>query len=89
MLFRKKKELPLYTKVYKKKQQINPLEVKPETLKMETNFVRNLFISHYEHKLNSDLVQLYLDTKQEYLIERILHNSRGTQHYYYKRWIWV
>ncbi|CAD8095003.1 unnamed protein product [Paramecium primaurelia] len=60
-----------------------------ETLNMDIKANRDYFINYYISQFDQNLVQEYINTKQEYILDKIITNTRNQQNYYYKRWIWV
>ncbi|CAD8212690.1 unnamed protein product [Paramecium pentaurelia] len=60
-----------------------------DTLNMDMKANRDYFINYYLNQFDQGLVQEYINTKQEQLLDKIIRNTRNQQFYYYKRWVWV
>ncbi|CAD8116330.1 unnamed protein product [Paramecium sonneborni] len=60
-----------------------------ESLNMDIKANRDFFINYYINQFDQNLVQEYINTKQEHILDKIITNTRNQQNYYYKRWIWV
>ncbi|CAD8127308.1 unnamed protein product [Paramecium sonneborni] len=91
-LYDELKELKMIAK--KKKKVMNedyfPTQITNiDTLNMDVKSNRDYFINYYMTQFDQDLVQEYITTKQEQLLDKIITYTRNQQFYYYKRWIWV
>ncbi|CAK66321.1 unnamed protein product (macronuclear) [Paramecium tetraurelia] len=60
-----------------------------DTLNMDIKANRDYFINYYMSQFDQGLVQEYINTKQENVLDKIIRNTRNQQFYYYKRWVWV
>ncbi|CAD8192999.1 unnamed protein product [Paramecium octaurelia] len=63
--------------------------VQLENLNLDIKNNRDSFINYYQSQFDSNILQEYLQTKQDFLREKLLSTSKVPNPYYYKRWLWV
>ncbi|CAD8127492.1 unnamed protein product [Paramecium sonneborni] len=63
--------------------------VQLENLNLDIKNNRDSFINYYQSQFDQITLQEYLQTKQDFLREKLLSTSKIPNPYYYKRWLWV